>query len=250
MTTRVSAEVRSIFRSEGLRLGVAAAVVVLALASRGDALVLFALAAAVSTRPTALAALALAAVGASWRWGASALVAWSGDQAVLGPAGLVGPTSAAAASWLAAAAVLLAVAHPSVGVLRRHHAPFTVLDQAQCVVAGLVAGLTVAGPGPGGDLWIRVVAAVVAVAAAVGLSTARARWRRLDSVLGVGAIVVGAGALGTAAIDAPAWEGTVTGEPIRDAVVLAVAAIAVVAVLRRGLEHRRAPRWAAAADRP
>ena len=72
MTTRVSAEVRSLFRAEGLRLGVAAAAVVLAVTSRGDALVLFALAAAVSTRPTALAALGLAAVGASWRWGSSA----------------------------------------------------------------------------------------------------------------------------------------------------------------------------------
>jgi hypothetical protein len=250
VTTRVTAEVRSFFRSEGLRLGLAAAALVLAVASRGDAVVLFALAAALSTRPTALAALALASVGASWRWGASALVAWSGDQAVLGPAGFVGPTSAAVASWLAAVAVLLAVAHPAAGVLRRDRQPFTVLDQAQLLVAGVTAGLVVAGPGPGGDVWIRVAAAAGACVLALGLSTARSRWRRLDGTLAIAAVVAGAGAVAAAAAEGPGWDGTVTAEPVRDAIVLTIAAMALVTVLRRAIEGRRSPRWVTAGDRP
>jgi hypothetical protein len=249
VTTRVSAEVRSFFRAEGLRLGLAAAALVLAVASRGDAFVLLALAAALSTRPTAVAALALAAVGSSWRWGASALVAWSSDQAVLGPAGFVGPTSAAAASWLAAVAVLLAVAHPAAGVLRRDARPFTVLDQAQSLVAGVVAGLIVAGPGPGGNLPARVGVAVAASALAVALNAARAAWRRVDGVAAVAAIVAGAGSVAAAAVDAPAWDGTVAAGPIRDAVVLTVAATGVVAVLRRALVDSRGARWATAGDR-
>jgi hypothetical protein len=249
VTTRVSAEVRSFFRAEGLRLGLAAAALVLAVASRGDAFVLLALAAALSTRPTAVAALALAAVGASWRWGASALVAWSSDQAVLGPAGFVGPAWAAAACWLAAVAVLLAVAHPAAGVLRRDARPFTVLDQAQSLVAGVVAGLIVAGPAPGGNLAARVGVAVVAAALAITLNAARAAWRRFDAVCAIAAVVAGAGSVAAASVDGPAWEGTVAAAPIRDAVVLTVAAVAVVAVIRRALVGGRASRWVTAGDR-
>jgi hypothetical protein len=249
MTTRVSAEVRSTFRDVGLRLGLATAALVLAGASRGDALVLFALVAALSTRPTAIAALAAAAVGASWRWGSSALVAWSSNQSVLGAAGFVGPTTAAAASWTAAAAVLLAAAHPAAGVLRREREPFAWLDGLQAAVAGVVAGLVVLGPAMGDDAQGRLGGALVGGGLAVGLCMVRARFRRLDAVAAVLAVVAGAASVGLAAAEAPAWSGTVTGGPIRDSAVLTVAVVAVVAVVRKGLADGRTSRWVPAGDR-
>ena len=72
----------------------------------------------------ALAGLAFAA-----RWGTTSLDAISGAQAVLGPAGVVGPPLAAASAWCGAAALVLAV--PG-----RWAAP----------AFGLAAGLGVAGP--------------------------------------------------------------------------------------------------------
>lgn len=249
MTTRLSAEVRSVVRDDGVRLGLASAALVLAVASRGDAMVLFALVAALSTRPLALAALAAAAVGASWRWGSSALVAWSSNQAVLGAAGFVGPRPAAAASWAAALAVLLAVAHPAAGVLRRDAEPFAILDGLQAAVAGLVAGLVVLGPSMGDNPQVRAGGALVGAGLAVGLCAIRARYRRVDAAGAVLAVAAGGASVALAAADAPAWAGTVTGAPIRDGVVLTVAVVAVVAVLRKGSADGRLARWVPVGDR-
>lgn len=248
MTTRVSAEVRSTFRAEGLRFGLAAATIVLACTSRGDAFVLFALVAALSTRPTAIAALAAAAVGASWRWGSSALVAWSSNQAVLGAAGFVGPTSAAAASWAAAGAVLLAAAHPAAGVLRREREPFAVLDGLQAGAVGVVAGLVALGPSFDDNPQARVGGAVVGAGLAVGLCMLRGRVPRLDGVFAVLAIVAGATSVGLVIADAPGWSGTVAGAPIRDGLVVTVAVVALVAVVRRGLSAVRPARWVPVGD--
>lgn len=243
MTTRVSAEVRSFFRVDGLRLGLAVAVLVLVASSRGDALVLVGLLAALSTRPTAVAALVAAGVGASWRWGSSSLVAWSGDQAVLGPAGLVGPPRAAVASWCAAVSVLLAVAHPAAGVLRRRRRPRTPLDLAQAAAAGGAAALVVAGPAPGGDLVARAGAAAAGLALALLLGHLRAAHRRLDGGLAVAAVVAGIGSVVAAAGGPTPWRGTVAGAPVGEALALAVAATAAVVVLLRALDRVRPPRW-------
>src|SRR5690606_3159957 len=84
--------------------------------SRGDALVLGAALALAAWRPLAAVGVAAAVAASSLRWGTTSLEALAGGQEVLGPAGWVGPTSAAAASWLAAAAVLLAAGRPLAGV--------------------------------------------------------------------------------------------------------------------------------------
>jgi hypothetical protein len=79
----------------------------LAVLSRGDALVVATLLALAAWRPLPVAALGAALVASSWRWGSTSLEALAGAQAVLGPAGWVGPTAAALSSWLAGVAVLL-----------------------------------------------------------------------------------------------------------------------------------------------
>ena len=59
-------------------------------------------------RPVAAAAVAAALAATAWRWSSSSLEDIAGAQAVLGPAGWVGPALGAAGSGLAALAVLLA----------------------------------------------------------------------------------------------------------------------------------------------
>ena len=91
---------------ERVRSAAAVAALVLAILSRGDALVLGALLVVVAWHLPALAVIP-ALLAASWRWGSTSLDALAGAQAVLGPAGFVGPTAAAAGSWLAAVANVL-----------------------------------------------------------------------------------------------------------------------------------------------
>jgi hypothetical protein len=84
------------------------------------------------------------------RWGSSSFAAIGGNQAVLGWAGSVGPALAAASTWLAALAVVLA---------GRREWP--------TIAAGAVlAALLVAGPTDAGGWWIRVAGTAVAVAVA------------------------------------------------------------------------------------
>lgn len=78
-----------------IRLGAAAAALLLAVLSRGDVLVLAAMLALLTWRPLPVVALVPALVAGGWRWGSTSLEAISGAQAVLGPAGTVGPTAAA-----------------------------------------------------------------------------------------------------------------------------------------------------------
>jgi hypothetical protein len=172
-------------------LGAAAGAVVLGVASRGEAIVLGLLLVALELRPTTLLAVAGALTASSWRWGTTSLEALAGAQAVLGPAGGVGPSSAAAGAWLGAAALVLALA-------RRP-------DPRRVLPAGIVAASVLAGPAPGGDLPIRVIVAVAAAAAAYGLGLLRAGRPGLDRALAAVAAAAGIGAVLAVAVDAPGW---------------------------------------------
>ena len=254
---------------EALRLGAAAAGLVMAALSRGDSLVVAAVLALAAWRPIPVLALAPALVASSWRWGSTSLEALSGAQAVLGPAGWVGPRTAAAASWLAAAAVLLAATR-ALDVGGRHPRP-TAEDADLAVEGGLVtfggddrgrasaarpdadgrtawrapgglgavvlalaAGATaaalVAGPAPGGAILVRVAATVVASGIALGVSVARRRTGGAARVLDVAAAVLGIAALAAAAVDAGAWSGTVSTGALREGVAVALAAAALAVV--------------------
>ena len=95
------------------------------------------------------------------RWGSTSLGALAGAQSVLGPAGLTGPATVAASSWLAAGAVVLACRPPVLlGVL-----PF-----------GALAAAVVAGPGPGGELVWRIIATAAATLVCAGVARYAPRW--------------------------------------------------------------------------
>jgi energy-converting hydrogenase Eha subunit A len=135
----------------------------LALTSAGD---LFVLGAALGLAAGELFSVLVAAIVCAAtvvHFGTTGLSAVSGAQAVLGPAGFVGPPAAAASAWTGAAALVLAPTRLAAAI------PF-----------GLAAGLLVAGPAyhRPADLGLRAVAAGVAVAVAVGLALLRSRWWR------------------------------------------------------------------------
>lgn len=217
-----------------LQTAAAAAAVVLAVTSRGDALGLAVLLAVVAWRPVAAAAAGAALVAASWRWGSTSLEAIAGAQAVLGPAGLVGPHRAAVASWLAAGAVVLASPAGRFG---------RVGSALPALASGTAAAVVVAGPAPGGDVWIRVVAAVLATALAAGAGWCRTRADRVPIVLDAVAVAAALGALALVSSTAPDWWGTVDGTAVAAgaATALAVALITVVAA-DAALAMRRAER--------
>jgi len=160
-----------------LRIALLGAAFVLAVASRGDVVVLAALLGLGVGRPASALAAAGALVAALVRWGSPSLEAIAGAQAVLGPAGWTGSTAAVASTWLAAAALVLA-ARP------RHRATrwSTVLATAPFAVA---AAALVVGPSAGGAILLRVAASVVAVILAVATS----RWRRGPDVACVLSVV-------------------------------------------------------------
>lgn len=123
----------------------------------------------------------LAGVATIGRWGSSSLAALAGGQAVLGPAGWTGSPAAVAASWAAAAALVL-VAPPRI---------------LPAVAFGLLAAALVAGPALGdlsavGPLTLRIGASVVAVAAAWACSqrVPRAVARRAGLAIGAAAAVL------------------------------------------------------------
>lgn len=242
-------------RLEHVRTGAAVAALVLAVLSRGDALVLAALLALAAWRPPALVVIP-ALVASSWRWGSTSLEALAGAQAVLGPAGLVGPPAAAAASWLAGIALLLSApvevggtwepgrvpAAPNVrpgrvsrlvegmaGPIRASHAPNVLVGT---IAVGAAVAAVVAGPAPGGALWVRGAAIVIASVVARSI----ARWRagraavaRWIDVLGA---VAALGALAAVTLHAPAWSGTIDDHALARGVVLAIATGVLVAVGR------------------
>lgn len=215
-----------------VRAAATAAALVLAALSRGDALVLGVLLVVAAWRLTALAVLP-ALVAVSWRWGSTSLDAWAGAQAVLGPAGVVGPARAAAACWLAATAVVLATPTGDVtgkGARWGHTGAPNLGAWATAVTTGSASAAVVAGPALGGAVWARVLAAAAGTLLAVAVSWARARrpfLRRVGDVLGV---VTGLGAVVLASVDAPAWSGTVDGDALVAGALVAAAVVALVLV--------------------
>jgi hypothetical protein len=206
---------------------------VLGVASRGEALVLGVLLVALELRPATVVAVGGALLASSWRWGTTSLEALAGAQAVLGPAGGVGPAAAATGSWLAAAALVLALG-------RRP-------DPLRIVPAGVVAAAVLAGPAPGGDLPVRVFVALGAAAAALGLAQLRAGRRRVDRALELLAALVGLGAVAAVAPDAPSWPPSIELADVGEG--LALAASAAAALLAGVLAWRRA-RWSGRGSTP
>lgn len=202
-----------------LRTAAAAAALVLAVTSRGDALGLAVLLAVVAWRPLAAAAAGAALVAVSWRWGSTSLEAIAGAQAVLGPAGVVGPTRAAVGAWLAAGAIVLCASSWATDVVggrgarsARGGAPNLgrrTLALLPVAAGGAAAAVVVAGPAPGGDVWVRVLATLLAMAVALGVVWCRAHGDRVALVLDGLALASGAAALVLVGTDAPAWSGTV-----------------------------------------
>ena len=155
-----------------VRLTAATTAAAIALAGAGHVGVLAALLAVAAARPTTSAALALAAGATVVRWGSGSLAALGGAQAVLGPAGLVGPTAAAASSWLAAAAVLLCTPGP----LRLKPTSGIVVG---AIATGATAATLAVGPSAADEPVLRVAGVLVAVL--VALATTFVPWRRAMS---------------------------------------------------------------------
>jgi hypothetical protein len=216
----------------GLRVAAAAAALVLAVLSRGDALVLAALLAAAAWRPLPAIAVESALLATAWRWSSSSLDAIAGAQAVLGPAGWVGPGLAAAGSWLGASALLAAT-------------PGFRDPRAQLVsgaASGAAAAVIVAGPAPGGDVWVRVVAGVVAAAIAVVVGRWRVRTARAAIGLDAVAVVTGVAALAAVAREAGGWAGTWSSSAAGEGLAVAAGVTGVLVAGRRGwaaMEERR-----------
>lgn len=263
--------------ADRLRAAAAVAALVLAVLSRGDALVLAALLVVAAGRAPALAVVpALAA--SSWRWGSTSLEALAGGQAVLGPAGWVEPPSAAASAWLAALAIVLAMPRrptssgtdvggmggpagatraPKVGLAGRlaavggmggparatgapnvtRHLPLLV-----AVAAGATTAAVVAGPAPGGDLWVRAVGTAVGVLLALGVAGLRGRVARAASILDGTALSAGLAALVAASLDAPGWSGTVDVAALGEGLAITATVLSltlVVLALPAALGNRR-----------
>jgi hypothetical protein len=152
------------------RAALLVAALVLAVASRGDVVVLaLLLAFGAGRRASGLAA--AAALGAALvRWGSPALGAIAGAQAVVGPAGWTGSTAAVASAWLAALALVFAA-------VPFERVPTTVVIVSVAPFA-IAAADVVVGPAPGGAIGWRVLASAVAVV----VTTLVARWRSLPMV--------------------------------------------------------------------
>ncbi len=182
----------STYRVSPRLLATVAAVVaaVLAGTSTGSVVVVALLIGLATVDRWAGAAVLLAGLAASIRFGTGSLDDLAGIQSVLGPAGVVGPGLAAASAWAAAAAVVLATGPPDVPGGGNRPWRF-----APALATGLLAATLVAGPGPS-DLAVRVGASIGAVVVAAGVSVLddRAGWRRarrgLSLALAVAAVVL------------------------------------------------------------
>jgi len=229
----------------GVRSAVLAAALVLALLSRGDVLVLAALLAVGAWRPLPAVAIASALAASAWRWSSTALEDAAGAQAVLGPAGLVDPATAATAAWLGALALVLATPD-----LRRAWAGDevpggrlgeAVLGWLPALAFAASGAVVVAGPGPGGDLWARAVA--VAAGALLARQVPRLLQRSRRLVEGTAALL-GVASLGLVGLDAGAPDGAAfDAGALAQGVLLAVAtgalAWAAGAAWLHGLDERR-----------
>lgn len=210
----------------------ATAALVLAALSRGDAIVLAALLLIAVSRLPAVAVVP-ALLASSWRFASTSLEALAGAQAVLGPAGLVGPVRGAAASWFAAAALVLCT--PAWTGLRTGStaAPARALRAIGGVTGltaaalGAAAAAVVAGPSLQGDWWVRVLGSVLAVALGLGVGRLR-EWR--GSPFDALALAAALAAAALVASEAPAWSGTVDASAARAGLILAAAVAALASV--------------------
>ena len=215
-----------------LRLAAATTALVLAVSSRGDAIGLAVALGLSAWRPAPAIAVAGALTATSWRWGSSSLEAISGAQAVLGPAGWVGPPLAATGSWLAAAAIVAACPSRAARGQRLLAA----------LASGAAAAVVVAGPAPGGDLWARLLVGLVGAALAYAVGTQRGARRWGDPLADGVALLSAVAAVACIAQDARRWAGTLTGAAIGEgaAVGLATAGVVVAVLLgRTAMEQRR-----------
>jgi hypothetical protein len=198
-----------------LRLSAAGAVTVLALSSTGHVVVLAALLAVLVAQPLAVGAVLLAGLAVLERWGTPSLEAIVGAQSVLGAGGVVGPATAAASAWFAAAALVLASpgadghdddlagdgdddhetpSRRRLSRLSRFPRPRPAA-LVTAVAAGSTAALVVAGPAFSVDLPVRLGATAVAVVVAAAVSSLR--WQQATAALALVAALVAA-ALGAA----------------------------------------------------
>ena len=220
-----------------VRVAAAAAVLVLAVLSRGDAVVLAALLVVAAWRPVTALAVVPALVAASLALGIDGAGGVAGAQAVLGPAGWVGPTRSAAGS-LAGRRRARAPARSGWGWghggrLGRALVPRTGGGRGcWCWRPPPARPLPrcVAGPAPGGQLWVRAVA--TAVGTVVALAVGRVRSGRAGASRALDGLGAGCGLLALMAVSggAPAWRGTVDIAALRVGAVLALAVAAAVAV--------------------
>jgi hypothetical protein len=209
-----------------LTQALAAAALVLAVSSRGElALVALLLVLPDVSVPSVVAALG-AVVASSWRWGTTSLEALAGAQAVLGPAGGIGPGGAAAGSWLAAAALLLALSRGR--------------DPMRFAAVGATVAAVLAGPAPGGELPVRVAVALGASVAAYGLASWRAEGGRGDRLVAWLGALAGLGALVAVAAADEAQPASVELGLVGQGAAIAVAVGAVVLV---ALRVRTGARW-------
>ncbi len=147
----------------------------MAVVAHGPIALLGVVLAVVLASPVGVVTAGLAVYAVAARWGSGWLVAVTGAQAVLGPAGVVGPASAAASSWLAAAALVLAVPGGSI---------------VAALAVGASGALLVAGPGGVDGIATRAAATLALTLIAVGLG--RLPWRRVPAVV---ALALAAGAV-------------------------------------------------------
>jgi hypothetical protein len=214
------------------------AALALAVLSRGDAIVLAALLTVGAWRPLPAVGVISALAATAWRWSSTSLEDVAGAQAVLGPAGVVDPPSAAASAWLGALALVLATPN-LVEAWLSERAEVTprlakdppwvkrILEWLPPLAFGAGAAVIVAGPAPGGDVWARVGAAVVAV----GLARLLAGRRRvLDRHLVLDGLAagLGLGALVAVAIDAPPLDDLVDVAALVEGLLISAAVALVV----------------------
>ena len=152
----------------------------MAASSTGDALLLGVLLGVAAGRVAAGVAAVLALGSVLLRWGSPSLEALAGAQAVLGPAGTVGTTAAAASAWCAAAALVLAAPR------LEQQLPWRV---GAAVPFGVAAAAVVVGAGPGGRLGLRIAGSVAAAVLAAAATFLPGRLKAAAAVAAGGAAV-------------------------------------------------------------
>lgn len=173
-----------------LAVAAAVAAAVVSGTSTGSAVVAALLLGACTLDRRVAAAAVLAVVATSLRFRSASLDDLAGIQEVLGFAGTVGPAAGAAASWMAAAAVLLAVGPLPGATGRWRYVPV--------LPAGVLAAALVAGPGPS-DAGLRILSSAVAVGVAGAVARLAARRERVAGVRPWLAVAAGAAAVVLAA---------------------------------------------------